>query len=234
MTCDEADDKSERDRRDSGQQSPDIRAYFFVDEAGNFDFSKQIGASRYFILTSVTMTDCHQAEALLELRRQLVWEGHPLTDAFHATEDKQAVRNRVFELVAGMKIRVDATICGKSRANNEQQGMLAFYRSVWLAHAARVIPQACPPTSDLLVVAASIGTRNEQKAIGLAISEVVQQSGRSVEDTRVAYWPGWSDPCLQVADYCCWAIQRKWERNDDRSFMLIEHLVNSEVLATLP
>jgi hypothetical protein len=29
--------------------------------------------------------------------------------------------------------------------------------------------------------------------------------------------PHMSDPCLQVADYCTWAIQRKWERGDERS-----------------
>jgi hypothetical protein len=46
--------------------------------------------------------------------------------------------------------------------------------------------------------------------------------------TKVAYWPAPSDPCLQVTDYCCWAIQRKWERKDDRSFDLIRHFIAKE------
>jgi hypothetical protein len=37
-----------------------------------------------------------------------------------------------------------------------------------------------------------------------------------------------SDPCLQVADYCTWAIQRKWERNDNRSYDLISGKLESE------
>lgn len=209
------------------------RTHLFVDEAGNFDFSGRAGASRYFIIASVTMTDCSQAETLLDLRRQLVWDGHPLADAFHATEDKQVVRNRVFELISGMNVSVDATIFDKLELRNDQQGMLAFYRAAWTAHAARVIPKACPATNDLLVVTASIGTRNEQKAVGLATSEVVRAVGRSTDNTRVAYWPAWSDPCLQVADYCCWAIQRKWERDDARSFVLIEHLIRSEVMDSI-
>lgn len=31
---------------------------------------------------------------------------------------------------------------------------------------------------------------------------------------RVAFWPASSDPCLQAADYCTWAVQREWERGD--------------------
>jgi hypothetical protein len=30
----------------------------------------------------------------------------------------------------------------------------------------------------------------------------------------VGFWAAESDPCIQVADYCCWAIQRSWELGD--------------------
>lgn len=46
-----------------------------ADEAGNFDFSGARGASRYFILTSVTVADCSVGEQLLALRRDLGWRG---------------------------------------------------------------------------------------------------------------------------------------------------------------
>jgi hypothetical protein len=55
---------------------------------------------------------------------------------------------------------------------------------------------------------------------------------RAEADTRVAYWPALSNPCLQVADYCCWAVQRKWERNDRRSFNLIEQFIASEIVVS--
>lgn len=53
------------------------RIYVFADEAGNFDFRRVAGATTYFVLTEVTMTDCRLAPALLELRRQLASEGPP-------------------------------------------------------------------------------------------------------------------------------------------------------------
>jgi hypothetical protein len=206
------------------------RRYFFVDEAGNFDFSDRQGASRYFILTSVLMddNDCRIADSLLELRRELVWEGHPLIDAFHATSDKQAVRDRVFELISGMRIRIDATIFDKRQIAPERRNPSQFYSDAWYGHARELIPACCDGGDDLLVVSASIGTRKEQVLIGRAVTEVVNQSGRSRSNTRVSYWPALSDPCLQVADYCCWAIQRKWERSDARSYVLIEKLIATE------
>jgi hypothetical protein len=35
--------------------------------------------------------------------------------------------------------------------------------------------------------------------------------------------------CLQAADYCIWAIYRKWSLGDDRSYNLIRPFVKSEV-----
>jgi hypothetical protein len=51
------------------------RVFVFADEAGNFDFSRRAGASKYFILVTITLPDCSAGLALLELRRELAWEG---------------------------------------------------------------------------------------------------------------------------------------------------------------
>lgn len=211
-----------------GDRNVVSRKHFFVDEAGNFDFSAGVGASKYFILTSATMESCDEAETLLNLRRALVWNGHPLTDAFHATTDKQAVRDQVFAAIVDMPIRIDATIIPKASVPLESQAPLDFYKLAWFQHGRRVIPSNCAPLDELFVIAASIGTRRERLVIRQAIQDVVQQCGRRDQNNRVAFWPALSDACLQVADYCCWAIQRKWERNDERSYALIQPLIASE------
>jgi hypothetical protein len=69
--------------------------YVFSDESGNFDFSLNNGASRYFVLTTVTMSDCHPGDALAHLRRELTWKGLDVSQPFHACEDTPAVRNEV-------------------------------------------------------------------------------------------------------------------------------------------
>jgi hypothetical protein len=50
-------------------------AYLFGDEAGNFDFSGGPGASRYFILATVSMGDWQAGDRLQALRRRLAWRG---------------------------------------------------------------------------------------------------------------------------------------------------------------
>ncbi|CAA9356961.1 MAG: hypothetical protein AVDCRST_MAG68-4095 [uncultured Gemmatimonadetes bacterium] len=47
-------------------------------------------------------------------------------------------------------------------------------------------------------------------------------------EVRVASWDAQSDPCLQVADYCCWAMRRKWEMGDLRSYDLIREKIGLE------
>ena len=93
-----------------------MSTYIYADESGNFDFSLNAGASRYFILTTVVMKDLSVENELLELRRELAWEGLELRNGFHATTDKQSVRDRVFDILGGHNFRVDATILDKRKA----------------------------------------------------------------------------------------------------------------------
>ena len=37
-----------------------------------------------------------------------------------------------------------------------------------------------------------------------------------------------ADPCLQAADYCTWAIQKKWETGNTRSYDLIKNKIVHE------
>lgn len=43
-----------------------------------------------------------------------------------------------------------------------------------------------------------------------------------------ACWDADSDACLQVADYCGWAIQRKWERGDTHFHGRLSPRIGSE------
>jgi hypothetical protein len=67
--------------------------YVFADEAGNFDFSLNPGASRYFIVTTVTMDDCRSGDAA---SRDLAWQGINLNNPPHATDDPPAARTAIF------------------------------------------------------------------------------------------------------------------------------------------
>jgi hypothetical protein len=201
--------------------------YVFADEAGNFDFSLNSGASRYFVLCTATMAACAVGDELLALRRALGWKGLHLDSVFHATEDPQAVRDEVFDLLQSADFRVDATIFEKRKALPRLQQERPFYKLAWYLHFKHVAPQIASRSDRLFVTAASLGTKKKRRLFHVAVDDVVDQVS-PCRSHRVAFWPVDSDPCLQVADYCTWAIQRKWERGDTRSHELIADKIKSE------
>ena len=204
-----------------------MRKYVFADEAGNFDFSDKDGASLFFILATVTADSPDVGDDLLKLRRTLAWDGIALESNFHATEDAQAVRGQVFDVLVDHDFRIDTTILEKRKTQPHLAGdEERFYKMAWFLHFKHVAPRITSAKTELLVIAAQIGTKKRRKAMRLTIEDVVEQSTKC--KWEVAFWPATSDPCLQVADYCCWAIQRKYEKSDTRSYDLIKDKIKSE------
>jgi hypothetical protein len=204
------------------------RLYIFADEAGDFTFSRHVRASRYFVVCTVTLERCDIGHDLMQLRRDLCWRDRPLGDYFHASEDKQAVRDEVFDLIRGSDgINVQATIMEKCKAQPQVKTSEArFYKYGWLYLLRHGISGKLARYDEVLITAASIGTRNRRKAFKSAVNDVTQQT--VTKTWRTAFFPASTDPCLQIADYCTWAIQRKWERDDSRSFNLIRRKVDYE------
>ncbi|BEP13272.1 hypothetical protein acdb102_15830 [Acidothermaceae bacterium B102] len=200
--------------------------HLFADEAGNFDFRDRVGASNYFILGTVTLTDTAVGDRLLQLRRDLAWQGVGLESCFHASEDKQVVRDAVIRLLAEADFRADFTILEKRKTVPYRQNDEGLYKLAWFRHMMWISRRIVKAEDELLVVAASIGTRKRRRAIRLSIEDVINQT--TLAPWEVAFWPAESDPCLQVADYVTWAVQRKWETGDCRSYDLISHKISTE------
>ncbi len=205
-----------------------MRKYIYADEAGNFDFNRDRGATRFFVLTTVVIEDHGIETELLDLRRELVWEGANLPEAFHATTDAQITRNRVFEVLGRHDLRIDTTILEKSKARPHiRESEELFYKYAWYYHMRSLAPKVASHPDELMVIAASIGTKRKLRDFRYAVEDVMEQTSPTRE-MRVDMWQAAVDPCLQVADYCCWAIQRKWEMGDNRSYDLISDKIQSE------
>lgn len=200
--------------------------YVFVDEAGNFDFS--LKDTMYFLLTSVTMDSCDVGQELAQLRRDLVRGGTDLYQGFHASEDRQVVRDAVFDLLSRHEFRIASTIFEKAKTVPRlRANAIDFYKNAWFFHLNHVVPQVASVADELFIVGANLNLNRRSQTAHEVILEVVGTAAGRIP-CKTASWPAASDPCLQVADYCCWAIQRKWERNDPRSYVQIQHKIASE------
>ncbi|MDQ4124583.1 MAG: DUF3800 domain-containing protein [Actinomycetota bacterium] len=208
------------------------RVYVFADEAGNFDFSRNRGASRYFILGTMTVADPALGTRLLDLRRELAWRGHGLETSFHAVKDRYEVKNVVFKLLEASDFRFDVVALEKSKAQPHLRADWEyFYKMAWFLHFRFVGPRILGQGDDLMVTAASIGTRKLRNAI----DDVVWQSAwPKVGKHQVAFWAAESDPCIQAADYVTWAVQRKWEIGDRTWYDRIAHKISTEFDAWWP
>ncbi|HEX6372165.1 MAG TPA: DUF3800 domain-containing protein [Longimicrobium sp.] len=204
------------------------RISVFADESGNFDFSRKQGASRYFILTTIACPSFQVGDALLRLRREIAWEGHGTDSEFHATTDTQAVRDRVFDVLRAHDFRIDATILEKAKANPHTRSTEdRFYKLAWWLHMKHVAPRVVRARDELFVVGASLGVKKKRAVMHDAVKDVIRRVSPTT-DFRTASWNAHSEPCLQVADYCCWAVSRKGEKGDDRSYVLIGDKIRSE------
>lgn len=116
----------------------------FGDEGGDLVFARKPGVSRYLIIGTATMTDCAVGEELLGLRRELAWQGTQL-EMFHACNDKQRIRDRVFDVISRAEVRIDATILDKAKAQDHlRMNPLRFYKEAWYLHFKYVAPRGLP------------------------------------------------------------------------------------------
>ena len=205
--------------------------FIFADEAGCFTFNREHNVSKHFILCTVVMDDCAVGTELLNLRRKLAWEGAELGDYFHATTDAQAVRDEVFRIITKFPFTIQATIMEKCKAFPRlRTSKPRFYQHGYFYHFKYGATAQLNKDSEALVTTASLGTRKERLAFESAVADVMHQT-KNVKEWRADFMPCHADPCLQVADYCAWAVQRKWESKDKwdtRSFDLIKDRVTYE------
>src|SRR5690606_32720492 len=76
----------------------DMSVYVFLDEGGNFDFSSK--GTQYFVLSAIVKNRSFIEHALLaELKYDVLEETGDCHEYFHATEDRQIVRDRVFRII---------------------------------------------------------------------------------------------------------------------------------------
>lgn len=205
------------------------RLHVFADEAGTFDFRTGPNISKHFIVCTVVMPSCDVANDLLVLKRELGWDQSKHGDYFHAATDTQATRDAVIALIQNYDFTIQATIMEKRKSQPSTRGTDdRFYKHGWYNHFKWGMTKPLATADKAHITAASIGTKKKQDTFTDAIRDVIRQTEGPKKKMRVSVWPCATDPCLQVADYCTWAIQRKWELNDTRSYDLLKARVTYE------
>lgn len=208
--------------------------YLFIDESGNFDFSPN--GTKFFVLTVMSATTPFEiGSPLLKLRYELLpnyacgprMEEHGY---FHASEDIQEVRNNVFSLLSQLNhpLRVDSVIAQKNKTNPTlHKQPLEFYKIIAEALLKYAFNRAIWHDYDhVVVVFSSLFDKKKRGILKQAFKSLIKQHAKV--SFALYFHDSKFDICNQAADYFGWAIYRKWDSNDTRSYALVQHLIKSE------
>lgn len=207
-----------------------------LDESGDWKFTPK-SPSRYLILTLAwTYDPLPLATALTSLRFALVKEGVPL-ESFHATEDKQAVRDRVVQtIIANDRWNFAGVVVEKRKVNPALYEPHEFYPKFAGALLKFVLRGSGyrPETDRVLVFADSLPMiKAKREGVLKAMKQTCAGNLPDQCTHHVFSYRRESNKWLQVADYCCWAITRKWERGDSRTYdQLLPRLAARELVIT--
>jgi hypothetical protein len=208
--------------------------YLFLDEAGNFDFGP--AGTRHLILGCVSMRRPFlPARELLDLKYDLIEGGNPQLSHFHASEDRQAVREAFLGLVGRHldALTIDFLIIEKPLAVSGLQSAQALYP--WaLAKLLRPILRELPRTGPVHVFTDRVPVNNRRESTEKAIKLTLAKFPPTDAPFQVVHHESRTNLNLQVADYATWAAFRKWERGDPRSYDRLRTAVRSERLAFGP
>ncbi len=203
------------------------RWYLFLDEGGDLNFKGN--GSRFFTVSSLaTRRPFELAAVLADLRFDVIEEGLDI-EYFHASEDRQAVRDRVFDAVVSHldSVRLHSVVVEKSTVPLDQRDEAHFYSEKMGRLLGGVVRQlVLEGATEIIVITDRLPLKSRRGAIEKAVKQTLARVLPHGTSYRVLHHASMSAPLLQAADYCNWAVFRKAERADERSFSLLQSAIS--------
>ena len=201
-------------------------SYIFLDEAGNFDFS--VNGTRYFVLTSISTRRPFPAfDAMDNYKHDCLEAGRNL-EHFHCSRDREEVRNTLFDLIAAHldDIRIDYLVVEKPGTDPVLQEVVRFYPEM-LGHLLQIVlpRELDADTSEVIVITDVIPVNKKRRAVEKAMRTTLAGMLPPGMNYRILHHQSRSHYGLQVADYCCWAVFRKWQRGESACYDCIRPAV---------
>jgi hypothetical protein len=208
---------------------PSQYLYVFLDEAGDFNFS--VTGTKFFTFTTITKTRPFPWDTpLISLKYDLIEVGLDI-EYFHAAEDRQAVRDKVFTIIGNNlgNLRIDSLVIEKRKTGPALQVLEKFYPRM-IGYLLRYVldPKNLKDFSEVIVITDSIPVSRKREAVEKAVKQTLSKMLPTGTKYRVLHHASKSCVGLQIADYCNWAIFRKLEKQDLRSYELIRSGIRSE------
>lgn len=208
--------------------------YIFIDEAGNFDFTPD--GTKFFVLTAITTTQpLKSRNYFLELKYKLLKAGFN-QEYFHATEDKQEVRDLIFNKIKELDdFDIDCVLAQKNKTNpslyiehdawQKEGGEIVLKTVHYEEKFYKLISQTLlqyifnryqnfNTVNEIVVVLGSLFTNKKRGYILKSLKQYLKLKFK--KPSYIYFHRACADINCQLADYCGWAVFVKIERNECR------------------
>jgi len=191
----------------------DNNLYIFIDESGNFDFTSK-GTSHFVLGGVATLNPTASAKDLNFLKYRLLRDGHDVLE-FHASEDRQAIRNEVFPVLNSMnEIKAHVIFGNKHYLATSLQnpgGIYSLYGKAMVKYFIQVY-SAHVLTSITVVFDQTLTKKRRGQFEGVIKPELKNLN----IPFNLYFHPMSTEVNGQVADYISWSKYVELERNELR------------------
>lgn len=204
--------------------------YIFLDESGNLDFSAR--GTRHFVLTSVSMVRPFAMYEALDAYKYDCLEFGLENEHFHCSHDNRHVRARVFGIIS-VHLN-DLGVCSLVAEKRKTEPSLASDGRLYAAMLRCLLRGALsrttdPKPSEVVVIADVVPLQSRRKAIEKSVRSALFEIPSQRPTFRILHHDSRAHYGLQVADYLCWAVFRKYERGDSGYFDKLRPALLSEI-----
>ena len=187
--------------------------FIFVDESGNFDFSPS-GTSHFVFAAVATNNPAYSSSRMNSVKYQLLSDGIDVSD-FHATEDKQVVRDSVFPVIDKMETISAYVIYGEKRflapSLQNPEGIYSLFGKATIKFFMRNLDFT--NIWSITVVFDQTLTKKERSAFEGVIKPELKKLGIRF---NIYFHSMKTDSNGQIADYIAWAKYVSLERSENR------------------
>lgn len=187
--------------------------YIYLDESGNLDFSE--GGTNYFLLSAVTtIQPLVSSNALQNLKYALLESGVDV-EFFHASPDKQFVRDKVFSVINTLRdININHIYVDKRTVPPNHHRPEIFYSLLGRALVSRIFQHSPNPSlNQIIVIFDKALTHKQERSFLSKVKPALKATGISY---NIYFHRTIADFNAQIADYSAWAKYVSLERNELR------------------
>lgn len=213
--------------------------YFFVDESGDTTFynrkgewivGKENGASKILLMGFIRTTEPeYLRKKLNSLKKDLILDTYlkeiPSMDktkiSFHAKDDCPEVRYKVFSLLKDLPFSCNVIVARKTK--NTFQKFNGNTQKLYDSLITHLFKNILHLSSNNNIYIATRGSKKRQlpleEAIHNALLYTEAQLKHKIDSTQkiLPQTPS-GEPCLQIVDYCNWAVQRAFLKKEMRYY----------------